>query len=226
MSVVNIANNSGIFRSTNTPVMTSCSIAVKARMTAYVGSATEIINCELDADNLFYLEGNGSTAIIQYTETATVGNIVNIFTDTYTGWFFWAASCDATEVRNYYLRDDTNIWTVGPTNNPASWTAGYISLSFPSISSPSNNDPVEFAFIKFWDAVLTEDELRAEAYSRKPVRWADLSFWNPMFSNTDCNIDYSNTGGNMTQTGTITTVNNDDPLNTSWHYNGAIYTQY
>lgn len=73
--------------------------------------------------------------------------------------------------------------------------------------------------IKVWTAALTIDEIQAEMHSIRPQRTADLyGFWPTFTGATERARDYSGSGRNWTESGTLT---DEDPAPASWGAQGT-----
>jgi len=114
-------------------------------------------------------------------------------------WFFWALAADAGGIYGYNARQrDPAIEKKTTTFRTFTPTTIYIGND----NAATNNDffKGDIAYVKVWNARLTDSEIYRERYSTTPRRWADLNRWSHLFGNAQDNFR----ARNWTETGTVT----------------------
>ena len=137
----------------------------------------------------FIVNGGNNVATIQ----ATVAQDV---------WFFWAVVQDGSgtdTITGYYREPAATSFTSNTANGVSTTPTTMLMGGSTGANSFCGSD---LANVKVWNAVLTEDELLAEMWSRAPVRWTDLNSWTPFLGETD-GTDFSGTQ-DWTVTGDMT----------------------
>jgi hypothetical protein len=126
------------------------------------------------------------------------------------GWHYIVLKSNGTTISAQDFRPDGVLETV--TQSYRAFTPANLTIGSAGFSNEQAGGFI--AAIKCWNAHLTDDELRQERLSWRPIRTADLNFWVPALANGDTNsiIDYSGNGRNLSiVAGTASPTYGDGP---------------
>ena len=147
---------------------------------------------------LFWEGGSSNTMVIEQTSSsAAFGSRPAVGQ-----WFFWAISCAGTaggDLKGYWALPIDAAFTKAQATGSGLTTASIDIGNDPS----SERIDGRLAFVRCWDAVLTENELWCEMHGF-PRRTANINFRWDLWSSGDVQ-DYSGNGRNPTVGGTFTT---------------------
>lgn len=215
MAVVDLNPSNGsprLARATNVPTLAAFTCVIETSISAYE-DWVDLIGLTRTANEYLLLEASAAGALyITTQDDGAANNTTNLWTDTYTGRFRVAVVCNGTSVSTYYQRAGGNF-TTSATSTLTGMAYTPDSLMFGASENFLNDSEgqMTYGMIKVWTAALSVAEIQAEFQQRKPVRYANLSFFNPCFANGTVQNDESGTGGALTKTGTPTD-NGAEPL--------------
>lgn len=137
-------------------------------------------------------------------------NQVNLWTDGYTGSFWVALTWDGSNQNCYYKRDGGSFTTATAIAHTGV-AANVMGFAGVAAFGTASEGTCQYECMLLYTATLTarevEDQMSANV--RKPLRWANLTFWNDCLDHSTVHVDLSGTGGNFTTTGSPTTSTTD-----------------
>ena len=196
------ATNERISRTTDLPsqqAYTACGWAIQRGNAGSAGAGQPIWDLSAGAsDSRLHFAGS-STNIQIGGNGANVALKSSVPNDT---WFFWAIKQDgsgANTLTGYYREPgDASFTTAQQTGHSVTATG----MDVGGDSGPNRWTNCDISHVKVWGAVLTDNELLAEMWSREPVRWTNLHLYWPLEDGADA-TDFSGNGRDGTITGTL-----------------------
>lgn len=204
------ANNDRVERTANLPAITAFTACGWARCRGNAGSAGA-------GQPLFQLIVGGSESNLHFQPNTTTlrigGDAINVVLKSSIVaevWFFWAIKQDgsgASTITGYYREPaDASFTTAQQTGHNVTPT----SMVWGGTAGPNRWSNTDISHAKVWDAVLTDNEILAEMWSREPVRWANLNVYYPFEDGSDAS-DFGPNNRDGTITGTLA-FQNEPPL--------------
>lgn len=146
---------------------------------------------------------SGHTFFFFNDATVTAAGTTSLSTAT---WYFFGIARDSTSIIVYLLNGTT--WTTEMTlTSPVAHTPDTVEIGADNatIGGDTSIDG-RYAYYKIWSgAKLTLTEFQQEALAIRPIRFANLFAFYPMFPGTgERGRDYSGNGANLTENGSLT----------------------
>lgn len=150
--------------------------------------------------------GDGTTLYIG--RAAGNGGDVSIFNTSADTWYFFAVKVTAgVSGKVYYAAEGAGSLTTAALDSSDTWTPAAMYLgAFPSFSTTEYDG--RLAYLRIWDAALSDADVEAEWLATSAQRTADLNDDYPFDAHTDLTGDFN--GRTFSATGTFTTEDSPD----------------
>lgn len=209
--VLNSGSDQRITRST-TPFPTSTgswTFYCKGKVVTYGdwGTFFGIIQNGTNFTHLAEFDAAGTLHIGRQGDVAPGYDEINIWTDSYTGWFDLVVICTTGTAQVYYRRDGGS-WTTSVSRTMPTLAVAQMCIGFPDVFAPGVGT-FRCAKAAVWTSALAEATAKAEGDARTLGTSTNCIFYNE-FSGTAPNTDASGAGNNWTLVGSPTS-NADDP---------------
>ncbi len=164
------------------------------------------ISTDTNAVAVLMVQGNAGGTVYQAMVLDSTGTTLQIVTNNGSSTGTTSLSV-GTWYHIAYTRDGANhtIYLNGEVEVTRSDNISLTPYSFLLGGNGTNTFNGRLSYFKVWDGVLTQDEIRNEINSIRPVRRLNLHAWYPMFPGaTERLLDYSGNGRDMAELGTLT----------------------
>lgn len=198
-----------LFRTTSLPSSTNFSACGWARWDTGFDAGhgfnmlCDIANATSSASNWMEIGFRDSGATFALTTHA--GNTAFGSNPALDVWFFWAMSCagtGSTDFKGYWSQANSSTFNTAQRTG-YSFTTAQVTLTNDTYTSWMDG---RMAYVKMWDAVLTQAEFEAEKWRGLPARWANLhGFW-PLFDSATGLQDFTPGAKTLSSSGTLAWV--------------------